>query len=306
MNAVFDREICDALHLHKYETNTLMSPQSGKVFKSSCRAIWLSPAVLGAIQYTIIGEEWDWSWLPYMNKSKANVTDLIAATGLVIGSKSANFCPVWPWNLTDDLEQGKSEGFDSCDRPSNLAQIWSKSSIFQPVGPWNWCLTSKNNRAPLLYYIKLCVSFKIHRGIQTEVTLRKRSIRVKIGNFLSLLTLKFDGWPWKTTGHLFYSTSSFVHHFKSIGEFKLKSQSGNAQIRSKSAIFLSCVTLKFDGWPWKTIGRLFYTTRSFVHHFKSIGEFKLELQSGNAQFGSKSSIFCPLWPWNLMDDLEKP
>ena len=29
---------------------------------------------------------------------------------------------------------------------------------------------------------------------------------------------------------------------------------------------------------------LFYTTSSFVHHFKSIGEFKLELQSGNAQF----------------------
>ena len=34
-------------------------------------------------------------------------------------------------------EQGKSEGFGSCDRPSNLAQIWSKSSIFQPVWPWN-------------------------------------------------------------------------------------------------------------------------------------------------------------------------
>ena len=34
-------------------------------------------------------------------------------------------------------EQGKSEGFDSCDRPSNHAQILSKSSIFQPVWPWN-------------------------------------------------------------------------------------------------------------------------------------------------------------------------
>ena len=32
-------------------------------------------------------------------------------------------------------QQGKSEGFDCCDRPSNLAQIWSKSSIFQPVWP---------------------------------------------------------------------------------------------------------------------------------------------------------------------------
>ena len=26
----------------------------------------------------------------------------------------------------------------------------------------------------------------------------------------------------------------------------------------------------------------------------------------NAQFGSKSAIFCPVWPWNLTDDLEKP
>ena len=30
-------------------------------------------------------------------------------------------------------QQGKSEGFDSCDRPSNVAQIGFKSSIFQPV-----------------------------------------------------------------------------------------------------------------------------------------------------------------------------
>ena len=37
-----------------------------------------------------------------------------------------------------EKQQGKSEGFDSCDRPSNLAQIWSKSSIFQPVWPWNF------------------------------------------------------------------------------------------------------------------------------------------------------------------------
>ena len=30
-------------------------------------------------------------------------------------------------------EQGKSEGFDNCDRPSNLTQTGLKSSIFQPV-----------------------------------------------------------------------------------------------------------------------------------------------------------------------------
>ena len=34
-------------------------------------------------------------------------------------------------------QQGKSEGFDSCDRPSNLTQIGFESSIFQPVWPQN-------------------------------------------------------------------------------------------------------------------------------------------------------------------------
>ena len=96
-----------------------------------------------------------------------------------------------------------------------------------------------------------------------------------------------------------------MYHFKYIGEFKLKLHSGNSQFGSKSEIFLSLVTLKFDGWPWKTIGHLFYTTSSFVHHFKSIGELKLKLQSRNVQFGSKSAIFCPVWPWKLTDALEK-
>ena len=69
--------------------------------------------------------------------------------------------------------------------------------------------------------------------------------------------------------------------------------------------FSTRVTVKFDGWPQKAIGHFFYTTSSFVHHFKSIGEFKLDLQSRNAQFGSKLVICYPVWPWNLMDDLGK-
>ena len=65
------------------------------------------------------------------------------------------------------------------------------------------------------------------------------------------------------------------------------------------------VTLKFDGWPWKMIGHLSFAVSSFVQHFIAIGEFKLELQSGNAHFGSNSTIFRAVWPWNLTDDLEK-
>ena len=141
----------------------------------------------------------------WFSDKKTNLRDLIAATGLVILLK-----------------------FDPNHR------------FFSPYDLEIWCMTSKNNRAPLLYYIKLCVSFQIHRWIQTEVTLWKRSIRVEIGDFLSLVTLKFDGWPWKTIGHLFYTTSSFVHHFKSIDELRLKLQSRNAQFGSKSGIFVPC------------------------------------------------------------------
>ena len=152
-------------------------------------------------------------------------------------------------------------------------------------------MTSKINRALLLYYVKLCASFQIHRWIE-------------IVNILSRVTLKFDGWPFKTIGHLFYTTLSFVHNFKSIGTVKLELQSRNTQFGSKLVISLSPVTWKFDGWPWKIIGHLFYTTLSFVHHFKTMVEFNLELQSENTQFGSNLAIFCPTWPGNLTDDHE--
>ena len=100
----------------------------------------------------------------------------------------------------------------------------------------------------------------------------------------------FDVWPWKTIGHLFYATSSFVHHFIAIGEFKLELVQKRL-IWVKFEDFLSCVTLQYDERPCKTIGHLFYATSSFVHHYVAIGEFKLELQSGNAQFGSNLMIF---------------
>ena len=69
--------------------------------------------------------------------------------------------------------------------------------------------------------------------------------------------------------------------------------------------FWNRVTWKFYRWPSKTIGRPFYATSSFVYHFVPIGEFKFELQSGNAQFGSNATIFRAVRPWNLTDDLEK-
>ena len=151
------------------------------------------------------------------NENKAIMRDLIVATGLVIFPK-----------------------------------LDSNRRFFSPCDLEIWWMTSTDHGAPLLHFIKLCASFQSPRWIQTEVTIQKRSIQVKIGDFLSRVTLKFNGWAWSTTGHLFYAASSFIHHFIDISEFKLR------------------------------------------------------LQSGNAQFGSNSVIFfCPVWPWNLTEDIEK-
>ena len=141
------------------------------------------------------------------------------------------------------------------------------------------------------------------RWIQTWVTVRKRSIRVKISDFLSHVTLKFDGWPREIIGHLFYTTSSFVHHFKAIGEFKLESQSGNANL-VKSAIFVPCdleiwwMTLKSSRAPLLCCFKL---CPSFHSHQSIQAWVTVQKRS----IGSKSAIFCPVWPWNLTDDLEK-
>ena len=102
-------------------------------------------------------------------------------------------------------QQGKSEGFDSCDRPSNLTQIGFKSSIFQPVWPWNLMDDPKNNRALLLCYFKLFASFLRYWWIQTGVTVWKRLIWVKIHDFLAV-------WPCSLTDDLEkqYGTSSML------------------------------------------------------------------------------------------------
>ena len=143
---------------------------------------------------------------------------------------------------------------------------------------------NKTNRAPP---IKLCPLFQSHQWKQTGATGRKCSIWVKSGNFLSCVTLKFYKWLWKTKGHLFHATSSCVHHFVAINNFKLELQFGNANFGSKSAIFVSHVTLTFDEWPCKPIGQLSYATSWFVHHFTTIGSFQLKFPSRNTQFGSK-------------------
>ena len=160
-----------------------------------------------------------------------------------------------------------------------------------------WWMTLENNRTPLLYYIKVYASFQIHRWVQTEVTVRKLSIRVKIGIFfvprgleIWWMTLENNRAPLRCR---FKLCASFHNHQWIQTGVTVRKRPIWVKI---DVFFLSRVTMKFDRWPWKTIGHLFYATSSVVHHFVAISGFKLELQSGNAQFGSKSAIFCPMWP----------
>ena len=89
-----------------------------------------------------------------------------------------------------------------------------------------------------------------------------------------------------------------MHHFTTISGFKFELQSGNTQIPSNLTIFCPC-DLEISRMTLKTIGHLFYTHSSFMHHFIAIGGFRFELQSGNAQIGSNLTNFCLLWHLNL-------
>ena len=168
---------------------------------------------------------------------KANLRDLIAATGLVKLDSIVDFSARvtlkfdgWPWKIIGHLfyttsnfvHHFKAIGEFKLELQSGNVQFGSKSAIFfVPCDLEIWWMTFKNNRAPLLCCLKLCPSFHSHQWIKTGITVHKRLIRVKNNNFFSSVTLKFDGWHRKTIGHLFYAMLSFVHHFKAIGEFKL-------------------------------------------------------------------------------------
>ena len=185
------------------------SPPIPEIWLFKTRQIWgirkLRPAY--SPEMPNLGQN-RWCFVPcdleiwQMTLNKANLRDLIAATGLVI-----------------------------------LLKLDLNRLFFSPCDPEIWWTTPKNNRAPLLSYFKLFASFRSHWCIQTGVTVRKRLIWVKIDAWVKIdVTLKFYGWPSKIIGHLFYATSSFVQHFVAIGEFKLKLQSGNVQSESNATL----------------------------------------------------------------------
>ena len=163
---------------------------------------------------------------------------------------------------------------------SGNAQFGLKLMIFVLCDLEIWWMTLKNNRAPLLYHIKFRASFQIHQWSQTCVTVRKRPIRIKIGDFLLRVTLKFYGWPWKTIGHLFYTTLS-------------------------SVLFFVLCDLKI--W-WMTLKN---NRAPLLCHFKLWASFHSHqsIRTGAAVWKRpiwvKINVFLAMWPWNLTDDVEK-
>ena len=195
------------------------------------------------------------------------------------------------------IEQGKSEGFDSCVRPINLAQIGSKSNILPGVTAWHWnllgVLEKWQGTSSLPLYKAMCVISYPSDNFSWSYQSETLKLEPK-----SLVFHPVWPWIWQMTSknnraHLWYF--KFLHHFVAIGEFKLELQSENAHFGYKFTLFCRRWPRNLEG-GLKKIGYLSYATSSFVHHFVAIGEFKLELQPGNAQFESKSSIFWAVWP----------
>ena len=176
----------------------------------------------------------------------------------------------------------------------NLGQIWR---FLEPCDLEIWQMTFKNNKAPLLSVIKLYASFHHHMWIQTGVTVRKRLSWV-----LTSVTLTFDLWPWPFAWTSLLSLVITPENFMMIRWWE-HSQKGVTDRQTDGQTDRQTEkTIHRAAWSQlKTIGHLFYATSSFRHHFVAIGEFKLELQSGNAQSGSNATLLepCDLEIWRM-------
>ena len=95
-------------------------------------------------------------------------------------------------------KQGKSEGFDSCDRPNNLTRIsWKSACVTLKFDVWPRKTIGNFFHAPR-YYVCHFIAFREFKSlpwIQTRVIVQKHLNRSQIINFSPHVTLKFDGWP---------------------------------------------------------------------------------------------------------------
>ena len=201
-----------------------------------------------------------------LEANKANLRDLIAATDLVIllqfdsNHWLISLCDLEIWWMTSKNNKAPLLYYIKLYASFQIHR-WIQTGVTVPkcsmpvkiadfVVPHDleiWWMTLKNIRAPLPYYIKLCAAFQSHWYIQTEVTVRKRTIWVKIGDFFVSCDKKIGGWPWKN------NRAPLLCYFKLCASFYSHwwIQTGvtvwKRPIRVKIDNFFSRVTLKFDG-----------------------------------------------------------
>ena len=130
--------------------------------------------------------------------NKANLRNFIAATGLVILLKLDSNCQFsthvtlnfdgWPRNTIGHLFYTTCASFQIHQWIQTGVKVWNRSirvkigDFFVPSDLAICWMTLENNRAPLLFYVKLCASFQKHLWTQTWVTVPKRSTRVKLNS----------------------------------------------------------------------------------------------------------------------------
>ena len=119
---------------------------------------------------------------------------------------------------------------------------------------WHWKTTGHITFASF--------SFMDHFLVISEFNFELQSGNAQIRSILAIFSLL---WPWNFTDDLQKQKGISSMSFQALCIISLPSVNLNLSYSLES--FKSHVTLKFYGRPWKTIGHLFYTHSSFVHHF---------------------------------------
>ena len=133
-----------------------------------------------------------WKWLNWFLTSVTFTFDIwpwpIAWTSLVsLLIIPVNLMMIQWW---EHSEQGKSEGFDSCNGLTNLTPIGFKSSIFQPMWPWNLMddLEKQKGTSRILYQALCIIS---NPSVSSNWSYNRENTQ-----FVSKLVIFCPVWPW--------------------------------------------------------------------------------------------------------------
>ena len=113
-----------------------------------------------------------------------------------------------------------------------------------------WIILENNRNTSFILHQALCIIPK--PWVNSNWSYSPEALNLgQNRQFLSRVTLKFYGCPWKTIGHIFYSVLKLCASFHSHHGIQTGVTVWKRPMWVKIDVFLSRVTLKFDRWPWK-------------------------------------------------------